>query len=111
MNHSFWCRLRRYYRNEKYEVWSVEFDYGDGYSAEDKLIIKWVENIPLAMCLVKKSDRVGSEEYQSIILGLFEDLTDGEGSFGLKYIVDREVDEYDIEDLIKKHSLLYQEKR
>lgn len=108
MKHKFYCRLRRYYMSKQYEIWSVEFDYGEGYLAEDKLVIKWVENSPLVMCIIKEADRVESEEYLSIILGLFEDITDGEGTFELKRILDLDVEEYDIEDLLKKHSLIFE---
>lgn len=106
MEHEFYCRTRRYFRNDSYEVWSLEFDYGDGYSAEDKMILEWNNNNPRVLWLINSRDRMESEEYTSIILGLFEDITEGEGSFELKRIFDSNVEEYDIEDLINKHAFV-----
>ncbi len=107
MEHEFYCRARRYFRNNLYEIWSMEFDYGEGYLAEDKMIIKWCDDIPRVLCLLKSKDRLVLEEYTSIILGLFEDLTDGEGTFRLEKVFDPEVEEYDIQDLMDKHSSIY----
>jgi hypothetical protein len=107
MKHEFYCRVRRYYRDNSYEVWSLEFDYGDGYSAEDKLILEWNNDAPNVLVLINSMDRIESEEYESIILSLFEDMTQGEGTFKLKRIFDLEVEEYDIEDLIQKHNLIF----
>lgn len=104
MQHEFYCRTKRYFRSDIYEVWSMEFDYGEGYSAEDKMIIEWNHNRPRVLCLINSVERMNSEEYASIMLGLFEDLTEGEGSFELKCLHDLEVEEYDVEDLIKTHS-------
>lgn len=107
MEHKFYCRVRRYFKDDYYEAWSIEFDYGEGYLAEDKMILEWNKNKPLVLCLINSRDRMESEEYMSIILGLFEDITEGEGSFELKRIFDLNVDEYDINDLINKHSLMF----
>lgn len=107
MEHEFYCRVRRYFKDDSYEVWSLEFDYGEGYSAEDKMILKWNNNKPKVLCLINSEDRIESEEYISILLGLFEDLTEGEGAFELKRILDLNVNEYDIEDLIRTHTLVY----
>lgn len=107
MKHDFYCRVRRFFRDASYEIWSVEFDYGEGYLAEDKIIIKWSDGIPEVLCFINVKDRMESEEYTSIILALFEDLTDGEGTFELKRIYDTNVEEYDIKDLINKHTMFY----
>nr|WP_288824887.1 hypothetical protein [uncultured Clostridium sp.] len=111
MEHEFYCRARRYFKDDFYEAWSLEFDYGNGYSAEDKMILEWCNNKPRVLCLINSRERMKSEEYTSIILGLFEDITEGEESFELKRIFDLNVDEYDIEDLINKHTLIYDSNR
>lgn len=85
----------------------MEFDYGDGYSAEDKMILEWNDNKPKVLILINSRDRMDSEEYTNIILGIFEDLTDGEGTFELKRIFDANVNEYDVEDLINMHTIIY----
>ena len=104
MFHEFYSRVRRYFRNEEFEFWSIEFDYdGTGYAAEDKLILKWNHHQPKVLLLTASHERITSEEYNSIILGLFEDLTDGEGTFELKYIFDANIAEYDIEELEQIH--------
>jgi len=100
MNHEFYCRLRRYYKDGNYEIWSIEFDYGDGYSAEDKCIIKFDNSNIKACMLIKSSERIDSEEYVSIILGLFEDIIPDDGDFKLDKLLDSEVDEYYPKDLI-----------
>lgn len=63
MEHEFYCRMRRYFRNIFYEIWSMEFDYGEGYLAEDKLIVNWCDDMPRVLCLMKSKDRLVSEEY------------------------------------------------
>jgi len=35
----------------------------------------------LVLCIINSRDRMESEEYMSIILGLFEDITEGEAGF------------------------------
>lgn len=107
MEHEFYCRMRRYFRNISYEIWSMEFDYGEGYLAEDKLIVNWCDDMLRVLCLMKSKDRLVSEEYTSIILGIFEDLTDGEGTFRLEKVFDPEVEEYDVQDLVNIHSSIY----
>lgn len=31
-------RPRRYYKNSKYEVWSMEHNYGEGFIADERLL-------------------------------------------------------------------------
>lgn len=110
MEHEFYSRLRRFERNEELELWSVEFDYtGEGYVSEDKIILEWNNNEPRVLLITNSNDRMVSEEYTGIILGLFEDLTGGEGTFQLRRIYDKNVDEYDIQDLQKIHRKIYSE--
>lgn len=111
MKHEFYSRVRRYFRSNEFECWSVEFDYnGDGYISEDKIVLEWNNNEPRVLVITKSADRMTSEEYTGIILGLFEDLTDGEGTFYLKRIFDTNVDEYDIDDMKKLHIKFYEDK-
>lgn len=88
----------------------MEFDYtGEGYVSEDKIILEWNNNEPRVLLITNSNDRMVSEEYTGIILGLFEDLTGGEGTFQLRRIYDKNVDEYDIQDLQKIHRKIYSE--
>ena len=107
MEHKFYCRLRRYFRNGEYECWSGEFDYGEGFVAEDKIILQWSNSGPKVLMITSSDEHIESDEYTSIILGLFEDITDGEGTFELKRLYDKDVDDYSIEDLKKKHKTVY----
>ena len=103
MDHECYCRARRYFKDENYEVWSLEFDYGEGYLAEDKLILKWGDRLK-ALWLIKSEARMTSEEYESIVLALFEDLVGGEGTFDLKRRLELQAGEYDIQNLIEEHT-------
>lgn len=107
MKHEFYCRLRRYFRDEEYECWGGEFDYGEGYIAEDKIILQWSNSGPKVLMITVSDLRMKSDEYTSIIWGLFEDLTEGEGTFEIRRLCDMDVDEYDIEDLKKKHEEIF----
>ena len=107
MEHDFYCRVRRYYRDIHNEIWSIEFDYGDGYVAEDKVILEWDNKDIKVLWLIQSSDRMESEEYTSIILALFEDIIDDEGDFQLVREYEINVMEYDVEELKNKHSLVF----
>lgn len=107
MEHEFYCRLRRYFRNEEYECWSSEFDYGEGFVAEDKIILQWSNSGPRVLMITSSDEHMKSEEYTTIILGLFEDITEGEGTYELKRLCDMNVEEYSIEDLKKRHRKVY----
>lgn len=108
MKHEFYSRVRRFFKSNEFECWSVEFDYnGDGYVSEDKIVLEWNNNEPRVLVITNSTERMTSEEYTSIILGLFEDVTDGEGTFKLKCIFDTNVAEYDIEDLKELHCNFY----
>ena len=104
--HEFWCRFRRYYRKESIECWSIEFDYdNEGFEALDRLVIVFPQNkleLVKVLLLSKDADRIKNDEYLSYILGIFEDLTDGEGSFCIRRVYDEELDKYDVNDLIEK---------
>ncbi|NLL68207.1 MAG: hypothetical protein GX236_11010 [Clostridiaceae bacterium] len=107
MEHEFYCRVRRYFRDNDYEMWSVEFDYGEGYLAEDKIVLNWNHNKPNVLWLIKLEGRLKSEEYESIVLGLFEDVSGGEGTFILKRKLDTNVEEYDVNNLIDEYTKVF----
>ena len=88
MQHEFYCRGRRYFRSNSHEIWSMEFDYGEGYVSEDVIILYWNDKEPEVLCLTISKDRLKSEEYLSIILGLFEDLIEGDKTLQLRRIFD-----------------------
>lgn len=103
MGHEFYSRVNRYYLEGNYEFWGVQFDYdGDGYVSEDIVAIRWEGRIPKVLVLINNPGRVDSEEYYSVILCLFESLTDGEGSFEVKRVYDKNVDEYSVDEIKQK---------
>lgn len=104
------CRLARYYKKEGYECWSIQYDLdGKGFQAFDVLVLHFVDEKEVkvkALFLSQLEECLNSENVLSYILAVFEDLTDGEGSFILKKQLDSKVDDYWPKDLIDKINLL-----
>lgn len=72
-------RPRRYYKNSKYEVWSMEHNYGEGFIADDRLILCSEEMKITAYLIVKDKARENADEYYSYVYALFDDLLDDAG--------------------------------
>ena len=104
------CRMARYYKNKEYECWSIQYDLdGKGFQAFDIVVLHFVDEKEVyvkALFLSQFEDSLNSENVLAYILALFEDLTDGEGSFVLKKKFDTKVDDYWPEDLIDMINLI-----
>ena len=72
------------------------------------MILRWSGNSTKVLCLVNAKERLESDEYLGILLGLFEDVTLGEGNFELKRICDCNVGEYAVKDLVNKLEQVYE---
>ena len=100
----FYVRPRRYYKNESNEVWSMEHSYGEGFVAEDKMIIRFSKPNVNAWLIVKDKSRKNIEEYIIYAYALFDDIVPESGESNVKVIVDANVQEYWPEELIEKYS-------
>lgn len=98
----FCIRPRRYYKKDVYEIWSMEHNNGEGFIAEDVLVIKFEENYIKALLIVKEATRADIDEYNSYVYALFDDLVDDSAKVDLKIIIDETVQEYWPEKLIEK---------
>ena len=98
----FFVRPRRYYKNESIEVWSMEHSYGDGFVAEDKMIIQFAEPNVNAWLVVKDKSRKNLDEYMSYVYALFDDIVPEPGESKVTVIVDANVQEYWPEELIER---------
>ena len=65
----FCIRPRRYYKKDVYEIWSMEHNNGEGFIAEDVLVIKFEENYIKALLIVKEATRSDIDEYNSYVYG------------------------------------------
>jgi hypothetical protein len=98
----FFVRPRRYYKNGSFEVWSMEHNYGDGFFAEDKLIIQFNEDSTNVWLVVKDKARKDLEEYMSYVYGLIDYILSIQEDVNVKVLADENVQEYYPEDLLKK---------
>ena len=105
MSDAIKCRCRRYFRSNDSECWSIEHDEDEGFVSEDVLVLQFTDTndeLVKALYLSKSEERINSEEILSYLLAIFEDLTNGEGSFTLKRQIDEHIEDYWPEDLVKK---------
>lgn len=100
----FFVRPRRYYKDGSFEVWSMEHTYGDGFVAEDKMMIQFNESNINVWLVVKDKSREDLEEYMSYVYALFDDIIPESGESKVQVIVDADVQEYWPEELIEKFS-------
>lgn len=101
----FFVRPRRYYKDSSFEVWSMEHTYGDGFIAEDKMVIQFNESNINVWLVVKNKSRKYLEEYMSYVYALFDDIIPESGESRVQVIVDADVQEYYPEELIEKFSV------
>lgn len=103
----FYVRPRRYYKSEINEVWSMEYDIGEGFIAEDVLALEFAKDTIKALLIVRDENRVNKEEYKAYCYALFSDLVDDSEKAKLKIIHDKNVYDYWPEEIIGKLKEVY----